>query len=141
MAPDLITVIIISAQEPVSIPAIFVYHPDHLIYMFLSFSGQLCFAPFQGHFYKIAPVKHEHGCDEYRLGFAPLLVFSCLETFIRVVRKAVEVQAVIPVGTPYQRKPVRPPVIYDMTERSVQMFEEACRIGAVIVEGDNLVKN
>ena len=55
--------------------------------------------------------------------------------------EAVEVQAVIPVRTADERKPVRPPVLRREAERAGQMFKESRSGGQIVVVRNHLVQN
>ena len=62
------------------------------------------------------------------------LVLCCLETLVRIPREAVEVEAVVPVGTSDEWQLVRTEVVDDMVHRNLQVLEETYLAARLVVE-------
>ena len=130
---DLVAEMVVGAQEPLAIPAMLADGRVHL-------RGGLrrsvaarrpgrARARDCRHFLR---GDHEQPGDEDRLGDFAVPVGRRLERFARFIREGVQVEAVVPVGAPDQRQPVRPEPIQRVLHAALQDARRAafrCRAG------------
>ena len=84
----------------------------------------------------------EQTCNHQALCLGALAhVLSGLETLVGVPREAVEVQAVVPVGTAYQWQHVRTKILDDVVHRDFQVFKQRYLRSWLIVEWHHLIEN
>ncbi len=121
---DFVAVCVVSPHEPVTVPAVLedsVVHDSDLVPRALCLGiiaeqlRELCV---------LLAVLDEHSGDKYRLCDRTLARSEGLEGFARVLGEAVEVQAVIPVGTPDERQLVRSLVVHDIVKRALQVLHQ-----------------
>ena len=71
---------------------------------------------------KFLPDHYKQACDEDRFGNLAVLVRRGLERLARRVREAVEIQAVVPVGSTDERQAVRTDTFEGVIETAAQVF-------------------
>ncbi len=139
---DFVSGKIVGAQEPFSIPAIGHYGMFHI--------GDKLFNPFRfivktymaAKLSIFASFDHKKPGNHQRLGLRTFRsVFRRLITLIRIRRETVEVQAVVPVRTPYQRQTVRTQICNNMIERHLQVLHQRHFAARTVVPRHKLVKN
>ena len=74
--------------------------------------------------------EHEQASDEHRLGDATLSVLGRLERLARLIREAVEVEAVVPVSASDQRQTVRTEPVERVLHRAARGARDSGRLGA-----------
>jgi len=85
--------------------------------------------------------QHKKPGDEDRLRHLAILVGGGLKGLPRGVGKAVEIEAVVPVGTADQRQAVRADALERIGQAALQMFVKRGFTAGLIVIRDHLVKN
>src|SRR5690554_3947639 len=71
----------------------------------------------------LATINHKQTGNHQRLGRASTLVFSGLKGLVRILRKAVQIKAIVPVGPPNQRQTVWTQIVNHMVEGSLKVFK------------------
>ena len=123
---DRLAEVVVGAPEPVTVPSVGVDGPDHLL-RGTATGGRpprrRALSPAtHGH---LVRGEHEQPGDEHRLGHPAVAVLRRLERLARRVREAVEVEAVVPVGTADERQPVRAEPFERVVDGAPQVVLEA----------------
>ena len=82
----------------------------------------------------LAAIFHEHARNKYALSHRALAGAGDLEALARVLREAVQVQAVVPVGPADQRQAVGAQMGMGVAEAPVQMLHQGLCSGHVVVK-------
>src|SRR6185437_1398776 len=131
---NLVSEIVIGAQKPLSVPAVFADRVFHLLdfgKIFLRF--RFCFGAFSGtamrgtsllnrDVRKLATCETEQTRNENRLGNFAFFVGGRLKGLPWRIGEAVQVQAIIPVGTPNQRQAVGAESIERVLKAALQVL-------------------
>ena len=88
-----------------------------------------------------AAVLHKHAGDEHAFGDRPFARSGHLEALAGVFGEAVEIEAVIPVGTADQRQPVRTQMLHRVVEAAAEMLHERLRKREVAVKRHGFLQN
>ena len=89
----------------------------------------------------IAAIFHEHARNEHALSHGALAGAGDLEALARVLREAVQVQAVVPVGPADQGQAVGAQMGMGVAEAPAQMLHQGLCSGHVVVKGNRLVQD
>ena len=117
MGTHLASEIVICTQEPLSVPTVFPDRIHHFIDVFLCPVSLGITAQVTAKLHVVTTAEYEQTGNHKALGLAALgLVLGGLEALVGIIREAVQVHAVIPVGTSYQRQSVRTKVVDHMIE-------------------------
>ena len=132
---------VIGPQEPLAVPAVFLYRFDH---------GRL-FRTDKGGFFRLAhPIAqagvvvryaHVHAGDENALGNAGVVVGDGLEALAGLGGEAVQVQTVVPVRTADQGQLVGALVFGNIVEGTLQMHHHGLSLRGIVVKIDHLAEN
>ena len=134
------TKVVVSPQEPFPVPAIFLHgllhrlNPgQHLGRILSNAVQQLC---------KVLSHNHIESGNHKRLSLGTFrLVLCCLERFVRVIREAVQVQAVVPVGTTDKWQSVRAEIVPGECKTDSEMLQKGLLATRNIVERHHLIQN
>jgi len=138
---DLGSKVVVCAQKPIPVPAMLVYHRQHL-FSLADVSSRLGFqSAVLRNRRQFAPRMHKQPGDEHRLGHFAIFIGGGLKALARSVREAVQVQAVVPVGAANERKAVGAQPIQCIREAALQVVVERRLRTRLVVELDRLVKN
>ena len=124
---------IVCSYEPFAVPAVLKNCVIHLL-NFVSCAGGFSVIPKL--FTKLSvffTVLNEHSCNKYGLRNRSFGRSESLEGFTRMLREAVKVQAVIPVGTSDERKIVGTFVVNYVIEGSLKMLHKCSSNTHVII--------
>ena len=138
----LVAEVIVGAQVPVTVPAMFFHGFHHVLYIGLRSVCFVVFTQAAAQLHVVASAYHEQAGNHQRFCLAAFrLVFRGLEGFIRVPGEAVQVQAVVPVGTADEGQHVGAEVLDDVVEGDAQVLEQRHFRTFFVVEGDGLIQD
>ena len=123
---DLVAEVVVGAQEPFAVPARLADGLLHLRGLALGQRGLVLAAGEARERGVVGRDVAEHLRDHHGLGVLPVLVRAALEGVVRVLREAVEVEAVVPVGAADERQAVRAEVVHGVVERAAQVLVGRC---------------
>ena len=124
MGPDLMAVCVIGSYKPLSVPAFLKDGFFHGL-LFLPDGFRLFLHAFQiAQIRILSRIFHEHAADEDGFGHRTFGRAGGLERLSRVLREAVEVETVVPVGPADQRKRMGTLMAHGKADRSPQMFHQ-----------------
>ena len=138
---DLLGKCVICAQEPLAVPAVCEDGMLHGFDFFRCGVSLICLSDMAQDVNIFLAVLDEHAGDEYGFCDRSFGRSCCLEGFARLIREAVEVQAVIPVGAADERQTVRSLVSYYIVEGTIQMLKQRSCEALVVVERRHLVED
>ena len=134
--------IVVCTEVPIAIPAMLLHGFYHSIDISCSTFGLIKFAHFATQFHIITSAHHKQACNHQRFGLRALcFVFGCLERFVWIPREAVQVQAVVPVGTANQWQHVRSQIFNNMIERNVQVLHQCNFTSRLVIERHHFIEN
>ena len=130
---------IVGSEEPLAVPSVFqdgFLHGPDVLKAGIGL-GSNAFAAADG--LVGSAVFHEHAGDEDAFGNGAFARACCLEAFARVLREAVQVEAVVPVGPADQRQLVRAKMGDGVVEAASEMLHQRLGKVVVVVERNHLV--
>jgi hypothetical protein len=141
LGADLAAKVVISAQEPLAVPAMLENDGFH----FGGFSQIGCGFGVEsavlGDGGELAAGLHKEAGDEDRFGHLAVLVGGGLEGLARRIGEAVEIEAVVPVGAADERQAVRPKALQGVVEAALQVLVERHFRARLVVVGHRLVED
>ena len=142
VATNLVAEEVVCTQEPLTVPSILLYSFGHGISRFLHSLGLVFLADFLAECYIVLGGDNEEAGNHQRLSLRTFALVLCgLETLVRIPREAVQIEAVVPVGTADERQPVRTKILDNVIERHAQMLEERYLCSWLVVEGHHLIED
>ena len=139
---NLVTVEVVGAKEPVTIPAEFLHGLTHVVDCLVHALSLCGLSEMTAEGGIVASRDDEQSGDHQALSLRALtVVLRGLEALVRIPGEAVEVQTVVPVGTPDERQAVWAEVVEDMIEGDGKMFEERLLRAFLIVKRHHLVED
>ncbi len=138
---DLIAECIVSAEEPVAVPAILKNSLVHLVDFSLSSCGLFVETLELAHFNIVLADSNKLTCDKYRFSHAALIASGGLEGLAGSLGEAVEVEAVVPVSTTDEGETVRSEVVYNVVKGSLQVVDKGLRSGGIGIERGHVIEN
>ncbi len=138
---DLLTEIVIGADEPLAIPTVLMDGLVHLLrFRAIAFRFVLMTAML-GNRRQFFSCEHEQARDKDRLGGLTFFVRSGLERLAGCIGEAVQVEAVVPVGATDERQSMRPQAVYRVLEAALQVLVERLLGAWFIVVGNRFVED
>ena len=122
---DLTAIEVVGAQIPLAVPAVLLHSLDHRVDSLLHALCLFSLANLLAEGDIVLACDDEKTCNHEALGLGALRDVLCgLERLVRIPREAVEVEAVVPVGTSDEWQHVRTEVLDDVIHRNLEVLEE-----------------
>src|SRR5690606_33004871 len=129
-----VAVVVVGATEPLAVPSAVQDSLLHRVNSCLGASGFGLVAAVACKGRVVGADRREHGGNEHRLGVTAGLVLGGLEGLTWSGGEAVEVEAVIPVGSPNERQAMGAYVVVRVVKGPLEVVHEAGGLGFVVVE-------